>query len=117
MNLIPLPLNMDLAMTDPTDQEMRARNQAGQRGISTATMGLALGQETWANLRANFEHFYPTAEHNPLKIRENMIAGCYTVDILRQICDLFGIAKNGKKAQGTKPELSQSILAYLFILY
>ena len=114
MNLILLPLNTDLAMTDfyPTDKEMRARNPAGQRGISTATMGLALGQETWANLRANFAHYDPTAEHNPRRIKENVIAGCYTVDILRQICNLFGITKNGKKAQGTKPELSESILAY-----
>jgi hypothetical protein len=40
MNLILLPLDAALAMTDfyPTDQEMRARNPAGQRGISTATM-------------------------------------------------------------------------------
>jgi hypothetical protein len=55
INLILLPLDAALAMTDfyPTDQEMRVRNPAGQRGISTATMALALGQETWANLRAN----------------------------------------------------------------
>ncbi len=31
---------------------------------------------------------------------------------MRRICDLFGVTKNGKKAQGTKAELSESILAY-----
>ena len=114
MNLILLPLNTESAMTDfyPTDKEMWARSPAGQRGISCATMGLALGQETWTNLRANFAHYDPAVEHNPRKILEKVIAGSYTVDILKQICDLFGITKNGKKAQGTKAELSESILAY-----
>ncbi len=53
-------------MTDfyPTNEEMRAMNPAGQGGISTATIGLALGQETRANLRANFAHYDPIVEHN-----------------------------------------------------
>ena len=63
-------------------------------------------------MRANFAHYNPKAEHNPRKIQEKVIAGSYTVDILKQICDLFGITKNGKKSQGTKAELSESILAY-----
>jgi hypothetical protein len=114
MNLILLPLDTALAMTDlyPTDTEARARNPAGQRGISCATMALALGQETWANLRANFVQHDPTVEHNPRKIQESVKAGGFAVDKLKQICDLFGITKNGKKAQGTKAELSESILAY-----
>jgi hypothetical protein len=114
MNLILLPLDAALAMTDfyPTDQEMRARNPAGQRGISTATMTLALGQETWANLRANFVRHDPDMEHNIRKMRESVIQGEYHVDRSKQICDLFNITKNGKKAQGTKAELSDSILAY-----
>jgi hypothetical protein len=46
VNLILLPLDTTLAMTDfyPTDTEMRVRNPVGQRGISTATMALALEQ-------------------------------------------------------------------------
>ena len=114
MNLILLPLDTTLRMTDfyPTDKEMRARSPAGQRGISCATMALALGQETWANLRANFVHHDPEVEHNPRKIQETVKADGYTVEKLRQICDLFGIAKNGRKAQATKAELSDSILGY-----
>ena len=114
MNLILLPLDTALAMTDhyPTDKEARARNPAGQRGISCATMALALGQETWANLRANFVHHDPTVEHNPRKILEGVRKGSFTVEQLKQICDLFGITKNGKKAQGTKAELTESLLAY-----
>ncbi len=34
------------------------------------------------------------------------------MDLLRQICDLFGIPKNGKNSQATRAELSESILAY-----
>ena len=106
-----------MAMTDfyPTDQEMRARNPAGQRGISTATMALALGQETWANLRANLTRYDPDVEHNPRKIQQSVARGDYTVDKLRQICDLFNIAKNGRKASATKAELTASILAYFEI--
>jgi hypothetical protein len=68
MNLILLPLNPELAMSDlyPTNKEMRARNPAGQRGISTANMGLALGQETSANLRASLVQYDPKVEHNPI---------------------------------------------------
>jgi hypothetical protein len=112
MNLILLPLDAALAMTDfyPTDQEMRARNPAGQRGISTATMALALGQETWANLRANLTRYDPDMEHNPRKIQESVARSDYTVDKLKQICDLFNITKNGRKVQGTKDELSASHL-------
>ncbi len=94
---------------------MRARNPAGQRGISTATMALALGQETWANLGANFTRHDPDMEHNPRKMRESVIQGVegdYNVERLKQICDLFNMTKNGKRAQGTKAELSDSILAY-----
>ena len=114
MNLILLPLGTTLAMTDyyPTDKETRARNPAGQRGISCATMALALGQETWSNLRANFVHHDPEVEHNPRKIQESVKNGSFAVEKLKQICDLFGITKNGKRAQGTKAELSESILAY-----
>jgi hypothetical protein len=117
MNLILLPLDAALAMTDfyRTDQEMRARNPAGQRGISTATMALALGQETWANLRANLTRYDRDMEHNPRKIRESVARSDYTVDKLKQICDLFNITKNGRKVQGTKDELSASILAYFEI--
>jgi hypothetical protein len=117
MNLILLPLDAALAMTDfyRTDQEMRARNPAGQRGISTATMALALGQETWANLRANLTRYDPDMEHNPRKIQESVARSDYTVDKLKQICDLFNITKNGRKVQGTKDELSASILAYFEI--
>ena len=93
MNLILLPLDAALAITDfyPTDQEMRARNPAGQRGISTATMALALGQETWANLnmRANFTRHDPGMEHNPRKMRESVIQGDYNDERLKQICNLF----------------------------
>ena len=53
----------------------------------------------------------PEAEHNSRKIQRNATAERYTVDKLKQICDLFGFTKK-KKAQATKAELSESILAY-----
>ncbi len=78
-------------------------------------MALALGQETWANLRANLTRHDPDVEHNPRKIQESIARGDYTVDKLRQICDLFNITKNGSKASATKDELTASILAYFKI--
>ena len=54
-------------------------------------------------------------EHNPRKILEKITAGECTVDQLKQICDLFSIAKNGKKSQATKGELSDSIRAYFLV--
>jgi hypothetical protein len=88
MNLILLPLDTALVMTAhyPTDQVARARNPEGQRGISCATMALALGQKTWANLRANFVHHDPTVEHNTRKIPEGVRKDSFTVDQLKQIC-------------------------------
>ena len=60
-------------------------------------------------MRANFVHHDPEVEHNPRKILDSVKTGSFTNDKLKQICDLFGITKNGKKAQA---ELSESLLAY-----
>ena len=57
-NIAFLPTDRAVWLTDlyPTDEEQRANNPAGQRGISTVTMGLCLGKkkESFGNVCANF---------------------------------------------------------------
>ena len=60
-SIVPVYLNMMLAedrlieMTQlyPTDEEQRARNPVGQKGVSTAMIAAFLGKETFANISAN----------------------------------------------------------------
>jgi hypothetical protein len=99
MNLILLPLDTTLAMTDIylTDKEIRPRNPVGQQGISCPTVALAQ-EKTWGSLSANLVKHHPEVEHNLRKIQRIIKEGGYTAGQLSQICNLFGIARIGNKA-------------------
>ncbi len=89
-NIAFLPTDRAVWLTDlyPTDEEQRANNPAGQRGISTVTMGLCLGKESFGNVRANFAGD-PMVAQGLLEFEAQLPT--LTVPRLIELCYAYGV--------------------------
>ena len=86
-SIVPVYLNMVMQAEDhaiemtqlyPTDEEQRARNPAGQKGVSTAMIAAFLGKESFANISANISEYDPSADCllNPKYVMLNLQSLC-----------------------------------------
>ena len=109
-NIAFLPLDREVLLTDlyDTDEAQRANNLAGQRGISTVTMGLCLGKESYGNVRANLNGNDPEVTAGLLKL-ETLLEDMH-VPRLHELCDAHGIWRG---SNSRKQHLVASLRGYI----
>jgi len=99
VNLAFLPVDREVMMVDlyTTDEEQRAWNPAGQRGISSVTVGVCLGKENFGNLRANFTGNEPIATSAEGILGIEATLDSLPVQRLSTLCQTVGLRPAGKK--------------------
>ena len=119
LNLGLLPMDTGVMMTDllATDKERRDCNPSGQEGVSSTTLAVCLGTETWSNMAANFTQSTKIDSLCDLLGLEEELRQSdpkTKVEDLVKLCDLFHISKSkdgGRRAN--KPALVAKLLSYI----
>ena len=99
-----LPMDRGVQVTDlcATDEAMRQSNPACKGGMSTTTLAIFLGKETFANMRANLTTEGPDEESDLLALEPLLKTGNLTVARMQHLCALYHISGSGNKSDVQK---------------